>query len=90
MNSLDTWPFSVLGCAVPENQDDLLTVQEAAALLGISDATVRQAILGGRLECVRKYNRKLIPRAALEQYRARTQGAGVKRRGRPPQPRNSS
>ena len=61
---------------------DLVSVQEAAALLGISDATVRQAILGGRLDYVRKYNRKLISRAAVEEYRAR-RGGGGKPRGRP-------
>ena len=72
----------------PESVDgnDLVSVQEAAALLGISDATIRQAILGGRLDYVRRYNRKLIPRAAVEEYRAR-RGGGEKPRGRPKKPR---
>lgn len=60
---------------------DYVSVQEAAKLLEINDASVRQALLQGRLAFVVRFNRKLIARTVLEEYRARTQ---VKpRRGRP-------
>ena len=63
------------------DSDPFFTVQEAAKLLQISDATVRQAILQGRLECVIRYNRKLIPRTAVDEYRIRR---GKPDAGRPP------
>lgn len=70
---------------MPEpSQPEFLTVQEAAAELEVSDATIRGAILEGRLPYVLMYKRKLIPRADLEAYRERTRpGGGEKPRGRP-------
>ena len=62
---------------------DFVSIPEAAAILGINNATVRQAVLQGRLSHVRRFGRKLIPRTALEEYRARTQPPTGKARGRP-------
>ena len=63
--------------------DEYLTVQDAAAALGISEVSVRSALNRSRLPFVEKYGRKLIARAALDAYRQRTQPDGVKRVGRP-------
>lgn len=62
---------------------EFVTVQEAAAELGVSDSAVRQAILDGRLLCTVQYGRKTINRTDLEAYRARTQPDGLKPKGRP-------
>jgi excisionase family DNA binding protein len=61
----------------------LLTVQESAAQIGVSETAIRNATLEGRLPFVRLYGRKLIEPVALEAYRQRTQPKGVKQRGRP-------
>lgn len=66
-----------------EGEEDMLTVQEAAGELGVDDSAIRRAVLQNRLPCIIKYGRKLITRAALEAYRARTRPEGVKPRGRP-------
>lgn len=60
---------------------DYVSVQEAAAILEINDASVRQALLQGRLPYVLRFGRKLIARTVLEEYRVRTQVEP--RRGRP-------
>jgi hypothetical protein len=58
-------------------------MREVAAILGVAEGTVRGAVLRGRLEYVVKYQRKLIPRAALDDYIRRTRPNGQKPRGRP-------
>ena len=63
---------------------ELLTVQDAAKSLGVTDITIRAALTGGRLPFVEKYGRKLIKRSDVEKYRARTQPEGKPRVGRPP------
>lgn len=66
-----------------EHPEELVTIPEAAARLGLTQAAVRTALHRARLPFVRKYGRKLITRADLESYRLRTQPEGVKRLGRP-------
>lgn len=63
--------------------DTLLTVQEAAKKIGVSESAIRNATLDGRLPSVWRYGRKLIDAGELEAYRERTQPGGVKQRGRP-------
>ena len=63
--------------------DEYLTVQDAAADLGITEVSVRSALNRSRLPFVEKYGRKLIARADLDAYRQRTQPDGVKKVGRP-------
>ena len=62
---------------------DYLTVAEAAKILGINTQSCRNAAVHGNLKGVTWYGRVLIPRAALEEYRARTQPDGKPRTGRP-------
>jgi len=64
-------------------EDTLLTVQEAAASLGVTDGAVRLALSQGRLPSVEKYGRKLVAWPDLDVYRQRTRPGGVKRVGRP-------
>jgi excisionase family DNA binding protein len=72
-----------------EEQGDYLTVQDAAAALTVSESAIRNALLDGRLPFVTKYGRKLISRAEVEAYKARTQPGGVKLvKGRPPGSKN--
>jgi excisionase family DNA binding protein len=49
----------------------LLTVKAAAARLGVSDWTIRDAIRGGRLEAVQVGSRKRIALTALADYLAK-------------------
>ncbi len=60
---------------------DYLTVAEAAELLGIKPQSCRNAFVHGNLKGVVWYGRVLITRAALEEYKQRTQPAG-----KPPAP----
>ncbi len=60
---------------------DYLTVAEAAAILGINTQSCRNAFVHGNLKGVAWYGRVLIPRAALEEYKQRTQPDG-----KPPAP----
>jgi excisionase family DNA binding protein len=70
-------------------EETLLTVQQAAAELGVTDGAVRLALSQGRLSSVEKFGRKLIERADmdaykhLDAYKQRTQPDGVKKAGRP-------
>lgn len=50
-----------------------LTVEEAAALLGIGRNTAYQAAASGQLPVIRIGRRLLIPRAALDRLLAETQ-----------------
>lgn len=52
-----------------------LTVEEAAALLGIGRNSAYQAIARGELPVLRLGRRLLIPRAALERRLAEVRGA---------------
>ena len=65
-------------------EEALLTVQEAAELLGTRDQTVYDAIREERLPYVVKYGRKLVSRQAIEVYKERTRPTGEKPKGRPP------
>jgi len=51
----------------------LLTTQEAAAQIGVSELAIRHATHGGRLPFVRKSGRNWIEIAQLQAYHARTQ-----------------
>ncbi len=64
--------------------ENLLTMDEAAARIGVSLSAIRNATQEGRLPFVRAFGRKLIEREALAEYRARTQPDGVPPKGRPP------
>lgn len=63
--------------------DDLLTVPEVAALLGIAQTTVHNAISNGNLPHVHKYGRRLVARSAALEYKERAQPDGAPKRGRP-------
>lgn len=58
-------------------EEELLTVKQAAELLGIGPTAVRNAIYRDRLPHQVKYDRILIRRADLEAYRQ------VAKKGRP-------
>lgn len=64
--------------------ETLLTVQEAALRIGVSESAIRNAMLQGRLPFVAMFGRKLIEQEALSTYQRRTQPGGAKARGRPP------
>ena len=63
--------------------EKLMTMNEAAAQIGVSLSAIRNATQEGRLPFVNAFGRKLIERAALAEYQARTQIDGVPPRGRP-------
>ena len=69
--------------------ENLLTVQQAARLLGVDDNAVRIATKEGRLPYTHALGRKVIHRADLESYRQRTQPGGAKSRGRPAGSKNN-
>jgi excisionase family DNA binding protein len=58
-----------------------LTVEEAAALLGIGRNSAYQAVASGQLPVLRIGRRLLVPRAALERLLADAQ-AGMKKTAR--------
>lgn len=62
---------------------ELITVQEAAEILGVHSQTVRNALNEGRLPFTRALARIAIKRDDLEEYRLRTRPDGEKPRGRP-------
>lgn len=64
-------------------EEKLLTVSEAASLLGVTQAAIRNAIHGNRLVNTSLYGKRLVSPADLDAYKARTQPEGVKRVGRP-------
>jgi hypothetical protein len=63
--------------------EDLLTVPQTAAELGVTRSAVHIALAEGRLPFVVKYQQKLVSRPDLDAYKQRTQPEGVKRVGRP-------
>jgi excisionase family DNA binding protein len=63
--------------------ENLLTIEDAAAQIGVTVSAIRNATLEGRLPFVRLFGRKLIQADALAEYKARTQVDGVPPRGRP-------
>jgi excisionase family DNA binding protein len=56
-----------------EPSEDLMTVQEAAAQMGVTASTIRYATLDSRLPFVRKHGRSWIAPAELRAYQARTE-----------------
>ena len=60
---------------------EYFTVAQAAEYLGINVQSTRNAAVHGNLTSISLYGRVLIPRAALEEYKQRTQPDG-----RPPAP----
>jgi len=68
-----------------EDGEELLTVAEAAAELGIKPATVRTLISNGRITVVRLNERTpLIPRTTIDAYRRTSRGKpGPKRQQEP-------
>jgi excisionase family DNA binding protein len=65
-------------------EENLLTVQQVASQLGVTDGAIRLALSQGRLPFSEMYGRKLITHADLEAYRQRSRPNGEKRIGRPP------
>lgn len=63
--------------------DDYVTLKEAAELLGITTSTLSVQILRGNLAAIKPWGNYLIPRAAVAEYKARTQPCGFPRGGRP-------
>jgi excisionase family DNA binding protein len=53
---------------VPEPSARLLRVEEAALILGVGRTTAFQLIANGSLATVRIGRRRLVPRAALDQF----------------------
>lgn len=54
-----------------EAPEELLTIQEAAARIGVTGAALQHATLHGRLPFVRKHGRSWIELTALLAYQAR-------------------
>lgn len=79
----DSIDKNILSAYNLDMEDTFLTVQEAAASLGVTDGAIRLALSQGRLPSVKKYGRTLVARSDLDAYRRRTQPGGVKRVGRP-------
>jgi excisionase family DNA binding protein len=65
------------------DEEQYLTVQDAAKELGLAETTIRTSLSKGRLPHRMLFGRKLIARADMETYRQRTQPSGEKRIGRP-------
>ncbi len=63
--------------------DDLLTVQQVAKMLNITEGAIRTALSENRLPFTEKYGRKLIARADVLAYQQRTRISGDKPKGRP-------
>lgn len=70
--------------------EEFLTIPETAQALGLAVSSIHDALYQGRLAFVKMYGRKLITRAEVENYRARTQPTGSKRRGRPAGSKNQT
>lgn len=66
----------------PENPK-FVGIKEAAEFLGVSENTVRAAITREHLPFRLAYGHKVIPRAALADYKSRSQPEGKPQRGRP-------
>jgi excisionase family DNA binding protein len=66
-----------------ETPDDLMTIAEAAELLGVHRQTVYTAIREGRMESIKRYGKALVSRSEVDAYQRRTRPGGVKPRGRP-------
>ena len=63
---------------------DYYTTKEAAALLGLSHGSVRDAVYRGALKAEQIARRSLIPKAELERYAADVKGTqGWERRREP-------
>jgi excisionase family DNA binding protein len=65
------------------NTDDLLTAEQAAALLGIAPGTVRAVMTKGRIPVVKIYGRRLLRKEDVEAYKERSQPEGKPVTGRP-------
>ena len=60
---------------------ELLTVEEAAALLDMRPSSIYNAVADARIKAIRKGKRGiLITRAEVERYRAAPKGAGGRRK----------
>lgn len=64
----------------------MLTVQEAAKVLGVATNSVYVAIRDDRLPYEEIYGRKVISREELDKFIARTRPDGQKPKGRPKKP----
>jgi len=53
-------------------EDEMLTVTEAAERAGVSEQAIRNAIYRGRLTVTERYGRKLIRRSEFDEYRRNT------------------
>ena len=64
-------------------EEEYLTAEEAAALIGVKPPTIRNAMWEDRLPHIFKYGRRLLKRSDVLEYQARTQVNGLIARGRP-------
>lgn len=63
--------------------ETFMTVKDAAARIGVTEAAIRNATLEGRLSFTVMYGRKLIAVKDLEEYQSRAHPGGKKPKGRP-------
>jgi hypothetical protein len=79
---LDSDTISPYSQSVTTEDEELLTVQEAAVRAGLGETAIRNAILRGRLPEVLRYGRKLIRASDLETYQRNAKpGRPKKERG---------
>ena len=63
--------------------DELITINEAADILGVKPGSVYTAIRQDRLTCTILYGRKLLKREDVQNYMQATRPTGEKPKGRP-------
>lgn len=69
---------------MPKKPNSHITVADAAELLGVSQAAVRQAIYDKRLVAGERFGVTILKRSDILDYKSKTQPTGEKPRGRPP------
>lgn len=66
-----------------DEEANFFTVKESAEFLGVSPATLRDAMKDKRIKVERRYGRFVLSKAELQEYRAKTQPNGKPKVGRP-------
>ena len=64
-------------------KEKLLTVPEAAEVLGVGETAVRNAMYQNRLPYEVRYGRRVVKPSDLEAYKQRAHPGGQKPKGRP-------